>query len=44
MIVDPQHRYSNESERVNQIIFVDFKLKNLLVYMVYTKIIESFKV
>ena len=27
VVVDPLHRYSNESERTNQDIYDDFKLK-----------------
>ena len=27
MVVDPKHRYSNESERANEDIYDDFKLK-----------------
>ena len=27
MALDPQHRYSNESERANKDIYDDFKLK-----------------
>ena len=27
MAVDPQHRYSNESEKANEDIYDDFKMK-----------------
>ena len=30
MAVDPQHRYSNESERLNEDIYDDFKMKKPL--------------
>ena len=44
MAVDPQHRYSNETERTDQDIYDDFKLKKTtLVSMLYTEIIERFK-
>ena len=40
MGVDHYHRYSNESERANQDIYNDFKLKNPLVSTVCTKTIQ----
>ena len=45
MAVDPWHRYSNESERANEDIYDDFKLKkNTFGYDVFYKIIQRFKV
>ena len=44
MAVDPFHRYSNKLERAKYDIYGDFKLKNLLVSMVFTKIFQRFKV
>ena len=42
--VDPQHRYSNESERTSWDIYDDFKLKNTTFGLyVYTKICQRFK-
>ena len=44
MIVDPEHRYSNESERASSDIYDDFKLKKpILVSMFYTKIFQRCK-
>ena len=39
MAVDA-YSYSNESERANQVIYADWKLKKLLVSMVYTNIFQ----
>ena len=43
MIVDPSHKYSHEAERANYNIYDDFKSKNPLDSMVYTKVLQSFK-
>ena len=44
MAVDSQHRYSNESERANEDIYDDFKLKKPhLVTMFFYKFIQRFK-
>ena len=37
MAVDPQHSYSNESERANEDIYDDFKCKKILVSMVFQR-------
>ena len=37
MIIDLYHRYSNESERANEGIYDDFKLKNPLVSKFFIK-------
>ena len=37
MVVDPEHRYSNEVERASYDIFYDFELKNPLVSIVYAE-------
>ena len=42
MAVNPQYRYSNESEWANQDIDDNFNLKNPLVSMVYAKIFQRF--
>ena len=39
MAVDPWHRYSNEAETAD--IYNDFKFKNSLISMVYTKNISA---
>ena len=45
MVVDPYHRYSNESERANEDIYNDFKLKkNTLGPMVFKKILSALRV
>ena len=42
MAVDPYHRYSNESERANEDIYDDFKLKKHFGYDVFYKLIQHF--
>ena len=43
MAVDPYHRYSNESERANEDIYDDFKLKKPhLVAKFFYKLVQGF--
>ena len=43
MAVDPWHRYSNKSERANEDIYDDSKLKKNLVAMFFYILIQRFK-
>ena len=44
MVVDPQHRYTIESERANEDIYDHLKLKKThLVSMFFYKLIQRFK-
>ena len=43
MVVDPYHRYSNESERANEDIYDDFKLKKFIWSRCFYKYIQRFK-
>ena len=44
MPVDPQHSYSNESERANEDIYDGFKCKKMLVSLVYAKVFQRFNI
>ena len=43
MAVDPQHRYSNESEMANEDIYDDFKLKKPFSSHGFCEIISAFQ-